>query len=121
MLRALEENKRVARRTIRLDAPISDDEECPSISLEEEAAPGTEEQSLARARAWEVRRAIASLEPRQRHVLVLYFGLDGSQPLTLEEIAFVYGLSRERIRQIKESALRRLRRTRRARLESFHF
>lgn len=122
ILRALDENKRVSRRTIRLHAPISDDdEEWLSSSLEEVRTSGTEEQSLDRARAWEVRRAIASLDPRERHVLLLYFGLDGSQPLTLEEIALVYGLSRERIRQIKESGLRRLRNGRRARrLEPFH-
>ena len=122
ILRALEENGRLARRTIRLDAHLSDDdEEWLSLAVEEAGATGTEEQSLHHARAWEIRRAIASLDPRERHVLVLYFGLDGSQPLTLEEIASVYGLSRERIRQIKESGLRRLRNTRRAnRLEPFH-
>ena len=59
-------------------------------------------------------RSFQQAHPEAR-VIRLYFGLDGNQPLTLEEIASVFGLSRERVRQIKERALGRLRRVRRAR------
>ncbi|HEY7471189.1 MAG TPA: sigma-70 family RNA polymerase sigma factor [Gemmatimonadota bacterium] len=118
--RVLKENSRIARRTIRLEAPLFDDDDAVSSVFDADAAPSAEERTLDRARGRAIRRAIATLEPRERNVLGLYFGLDGSQPLTLEEIGTIYGLSRERIRQIKERGLGRLRNTRRGRrLEPF--
>ena len=51
------------------------------------------------------------LSPREVEVLVAYYGLNGSNARTLEEIGELYGLTRERVRQIKERALRRLRRS----------
>jgi RNA polymerase primary sigma factor len=56
-----------------------------------------------------VRCALDSLRPREAQVLRLYFGIDGEEPRTLEEIGAVLGVTRERVRQIKEKALRRLR------------
>ena len=61
----------------------------------------------------EVGRVISTLTPRESDVIRLYFGLSGSEPLTLEEIGVKLDLSRERVRQIKENAIRRLRQTNR--------
>jgi RNA polymerase primary sigma factor len=121
ILRALEENTRSTRRTTPLETPLFDDDDGSLLSfLEDEDSPNPEERTLDSLRVSEIRRAIASLEPREARVLRLYYGLDGNQPLTLEEIGSIFGLSRERIRQIKERGLRRLRNTRRARrLETF--
>ena len=49
--------------------------------------------------------------PREMEVLSAYFGVDGNTPLTLEEIGDMFGLTRERVRQVKERAIRRLRRS----------
>jgi len=63
----------------------------------------------------EVEKVLATLKPREAEIIRLYFGLEGDRPLTLEEIGEYFKLTRERVRQIKEKALRRLRH--RSRLE----
>ena len=59
----------------------------------------------------EVQRALTSLSTREREVIELYYGLNDVHPLTLEEIGEKFALTRERVRQIKEKAIRRLRHT----------
>ena len=100
-------------RHVHLDAPISGEEgdatmldvisngenESPDISLME--------QSLKE----EVKNGLAILSPREVDVLSSYYGLNGHKSLTLEEIGEMYGLTRERVRQIKERAIRRLRKS----------
>ena len=63
----------------------------------------------------EIDKVLSTLKPREAEIIKLYFGLDGDRPLTLEEIGEYFQLTRERVRQIKEKALRRLRH--RSRLE----
>jgi RNA polymerase primary sigma factor len=96
-----------------LDAPIGDGEE--EVTLEHFLAdyhiPGpdhrmTEEESL-RVEMHELLRCLA---PREAEVIALFFGLEGQRPLTLNDIAERFDLSRERVRQIKDRALRRLQR-----------
>ena len=115
ILRALDDNTRTARRTTPLEAPRFEDEEGHTLLrfLEDDRVPDPMERTIEWARAQEIMRTISTLEPREARVLRLYYGLDGNQPLTLEEIGTIFGLSRERIRQIKERALDRLRRSRR--------
>ena len=116
ILRTLDEQTRTSRRTTPLEAPLfEDDEPSRSDTLQDALAADPMERTLDALLSAELRRAMASLDPREARVLRLYYGLDGSQPLTLEEIASVFGLSRERVRQIKERALGRLRHVRRAR------
>lgn len=116
ILRSLDENTRSTRQTIPLEIPLFDDDRATLTSfLEDEHSANPEERTHDSARAAELLRAIGSLEAREARVLRLYYGLDGSQPLTLEEIGMVIDLSRERIRQIKERALDRLRKTHGAR------
>ncbi|HUF89923.1 MAG TPA: RNA polymerase sigma factor RpoD/SigA [Gemmatimonadota bacterium] len=121
ILRSLDDHSRTARRTTPLDEPLFDDDEGSLTEfLEDPDAPDPLERTLDVVRSREILRAISTLEPREARVLRLYYGLDGDQPLTLEEIGSIFGLSRERIRQIKERALGRLRRTRRRlRLEPY--
>ena len=67
-----------------------------------------------------IEEALSHLKERESKILRLYFGLDGSEPMTLEEIGALLGITRERVRQIKEKALSRLRHVSRARaLESY--
>lgn len=122
ILRAIDSQSRNSRRTTPLEAPLHADDDDPSLMqlLVDVEAPDPVERTMDAVRSNEIQRAIGSLEPREARVLRLYYGLDGDQPLTLEEIGTVFGLSRERIRQIKEKALRRLRKSRRRlRLEPF--
>jgi len=64
----------------------------------------------------EIERALSTLTYREASVLRLYFGLGGKHPHTLEEIGETFTLTRERVRQIKEKAIRRLKNTTRSRI-----
>ena len=67
-----------------------------------------------------IEESLHSLKEREAKILRLYFGIDGSEPMTLEEIGALLGITRERVRQIKEKALSRLRHVSRSKaLESF--
>lgn len=67
----------------------------------------------------EIKRALQTLNERERKVIVAFFGIDQPE-MTLEEIGAQYGLTRERVRQIKEKAIRRLRQnTKNKQLKSF--
>ena len=57
----------------------------------------------------DIARALSLLKPREAEILRLYFGIDRERPMTLEEVGQRFGLTRERVRQIKEKALRKLR------------
>ena len=64
----------------------------------------------------EINRALETLTPREADVVKLYFGLGEHQPMTLEEIGETFDLTRERVRQIKEKAIRRLKHTSRSKI-----
>jgi len=64
----------------------------------------------------EIERAISTLTTREADVVRLYFGLSGQHPMTLEEIGEQFDLTRERVRQIKEKAIRRLKHTSRSKI-----
>ncbi|MDE0730810.1 MAG: sigma-70 family RNA polymerase sigma factor, partial [Longimicrobiales bacterium] len=83
-------------------------------------SPGPEQETYERALGDTIEVALASLKEREAKILRLYFGLDDQKPMTLEEIGSILGVTRERVRQIKEKALVRLRHASRARfLETF--
>ena len=93
-----------------LDAPAPQDEENRLIDLlesENEASP--EKRLIDESMFQEIESILASLTPREAQVLRLYFGINCEHPLTLEEIGVTFQLTRERVRQIKEKAIQRLR------------
>lgn len=95
---------------IRLDAPIGDSEDSQLVErfiTEEAAEPEVEVES--RLLTEMITEALSTLEPRDGKVLRLYFGLEGEREHTLEEIGNMLGVTRERIRQLRDRALRRLR------------
>jgi RNA polymerase primary sigma factor len=98
-------------RHVSVDAPLSGEEGDSTmldvITGSEALIPDAQmmEDSLKE----EVRQGLSILSTREVEVLSAYFGLDGQKPLTLEEIGEMYNLTRERVRQIKERAIRRLR------------
>ena len=95
---------------IRLDAPIGDSEDSQLVErfiTEEAAEPEVEVES--RLLTETIADALETLGPRDAKVLRLYFGLQGEREHTLEEIGNMLGVTRERIRQLRDRALRRLR------------
>ncbi|MDX1645783.1 MAG: RNA polymerase sigma factor RpoD/SigA [Longimicrobiales bacterium] len=95
---------------IRLDAPIGDSEDSQLVErfiTEEAAEPELEVES--RLLTETITDALSTLEARDAKVLRLYFGLEGEREHTLEEIGNMLGVTRERIRQLRDRALRRLR------------
>ena len=112
----------VSRKSLSLDAPLFEGEEKTLFSyLSDDDTLDPEEQTFESARAKEIKETLDSLAPREAKIVKLYYGLDGNEPLTLREIGSIFNLSRERIRQIKERAIERLRHASRARrLEPYH-
>jgi RNA polymerase primary sigma factor len=95
---------------VRLDATIGKDSDRALIerfALEE--MPNTEEEVLNRFRNAELERALSTLPPRDAKILRLYFGLEGDREHTLDEIGKMLGVTRERVRQLRDRALKRLR------------
>ncbi|WP_020528911.1 sigma-70 family RNA polymerase sigma factor [Flexithrix dorotheae] len=106
---------KISGRHVSMDAPFSQGEEnnlYDVLQNGDEVNPDTElmNDSLRR----EVYRALSSLTKREADVITLYFGLNGEHSMTLEEIGEKFNLTRERVRQIKEKAIRRLRHTSRS-------
>ncbi len=93
-----------------LDAPFSEEEENRLLDIiENQDQPAPDNTLISESLRIELDRALSTLTQREAEVVKLYFGLDLETPLTLEEIGEKFNLTRERVRQIKEKALRRLR------------
>lgn len=104
-----------AGRHVSMDAPFKQGEENSLLDvLENELEDTPDSELMSDSLRREVNRALATLTPREADVIASYFGLNGEQALTLEEIGSQFGLTRERVRQIKEKAIRRLRHTSRS-------
>jgi RNA polymerase primary sigma factor len=107
---------RIGSRHVSVDAPFSQGEEGSLLDVLSDVNESNPESSMiAESLVHEVQRSLATLTTREAEVLSLYFGLNRKQPMTLEEIGDQFGLTRERVRQIKEKATRRLRHTSRNR------
>lgn len=107
------ETMRLAGKHLSVDAPLQQGEDNRLLDIipnEQQQPPDSE--LIHESLRMEINYVISSLSEREAEVIKLYFGLDG-QTLTLEEIGEKFGLTRERVRQIKEKAIRRLRHTNR--------
>jgi RNA polymerase primary sigma factor len=100
-----------------MDAPLIQGEDATLMDMMpgEEVAPSPENNLITESLRREIERALFTLTPREADVIRLYFGLNES-PLTLEEIGERFELTRERVRQIKEKAIRRLKHTSRSKI-----
>ena len=104
-----------------LDAPIVPGEDNRLLDyLPDTVHPTPDEQAFEKALVEAVAASLDGLKEREARILRLYFGIDGREPMTLEEIGALLGITRERVRQIKEKALSRLRHVSRSKaLQSF--
>ena len=108
--------RRLGVRPTSLDAPLGDEADGGRFSdiIEDETAATPFERLLTKSARQDIRQHVNHLDPREAEILVLRYGLDGQGPRTLEQVGKRFKVTRERIRQIQETALDKLRR----RLES---
>ncbi len=101
---------KISGRHLSMDAPFAQGEDNRLLDvIQDQRQPAPDNQLMDESLRIEVRRALATLSEREAQVIRLYFGLDQEHSLTLEEIGEKFNLTRERVRQIKEKAIRRLR------------
>ena len=101
-------------RHISMDAPLVEGDESSSNMydvLSGEGMPSPENNLTIESLRSDIKRSLLSLTPRESEVICMFYGLDGRPPMSLEEIGDRFDLTRERVRQIKEKAIRRLKHT----------
>ncbi|HXG38907.1 MAG TPA: sigma-70 family RNA polymerase sigma factor [Bacteroidota bacterium] len=101
---------KISGRHLSMDAPFAQGEDNRLLDvIQDQRTPTPDSELMSESLKEEVRRALNTLSEREAQVIRLYFGLDQEHSLTLEEIGEKFNLTRERVRQIKEKAIRRLR------------
>lgn len=104
-------------RTISMDAPINSEDDNTMYDVMQSTDSASPDKSLINeSLAYEIERALGTLSTRESRVIKLYFGLGMKHPYTLEEIGEELNLTRERVRQIKEKAIKRIQFTTRCRI-----
>ena len=113
----VKESLRNSGRHVSMDAPLVEGEDSNLYDvLNSDDSPNPDDDLMVDSLRTEIERSLATLTPREGDVIRLYFGLNGQHPLTLEEIGEKFDLTRERVRQIKEKAIRRLKHTSRSKI-----
>ncbi|MCX6276102.1 MAG: RNA polymerase sigma factor RpoD/SigA [Bacteroidetes bacterium] len=113
----IKDTMRTSGRHVSMDAPLTQGEDGTLMDvLEDVDQLNPDHMLISESLRREVERALTTLTMREADVLRLYFGLAGEQPMTLEEIGDRFDLTRERVRQIKEKAIRRLKHTSRSKI-----
>lgn len=111
----IKEALKLSNRHVSIDAPREDDENMAMVNNMESSERSPDNTLLSESLREEITQVLSLLSKREAEIIVCYFGLDGKYPLSLEDIATKLGLTRERVRQIKERAIRRLRKGSRSR------
>ncbi|NQV76074.1 MAG: sigma-70 family RNA polymerase sigma factor, partial [Bacteroidetes bacterium] len=91
-------------------------EENTLLDVLENIDPNTDSNLINESLSEEIKRSLSTLTEREREIIVLFFGLSTNHALSLEEIGEKFNLTRERVRQIKDKALQRLRHTSRSKI-----
>ena len=113
----VKESMKNSGRHVSMDAPLIEGEDSNLYDvLNSGESPNPDRSLLHESLRVEISRALETLTPREADVVKLYFGLGEHQPMTLEEIGETFDLTRERVRQIKEKAIRRLKHTSRSKI-----
>lgn len=113
----VKESMKNSGRHVSMDAPLIEGEDSNLYDvLNSGESPNPDKNLLHESLRIEINRALETLTPREADVVKLYFGLGEHQLMTLEEIGETFDLTRERVRQIKEKAIRRLKHTSRSRI-----
>jgi RNA polymerase primary sigma factor len=113
----VKESMKNSGRHVSMDAPLVEGEDSNLYDvLRSGESPNPDRDLLHESLRTEIERALETLTPREADVIRLYFGLASQHPMTLEEIGETFDLTRERVRQIKEKAIRRLKHTSRSKI-----
>ncbi len=113
----VKESMKNSGRHVSMDAPLVEGEDSNLYDvLRSGESPNPDRVLLHESLRTEIERALETLTPREADVVRLYFGLGDQHPMTLEEIGETFDLTRERVRQIKEKAIRRLKHTTRSKI-----
>jgi len=113
----VKESMKNSGRHVSMDAPLVEGEDSNLYDvLRSGESPNPDRALLQESLQTEIERALETLTPREADVVRLYFGLGEQHPMTLEEIGETFDLTRERVRQIKEKAIRRLKHTTRSKI-----
>ena len=113
----VKESMKNSGRHVSMDAPLIEGEDSNLYDvLNSGESPNPDKNLLHESLKVEILRALETLTPREADVVKLYFGLSDAHPMTLEEIGETFDLTRERVRQIKEKAIRRLKHTSRSKI-----
>jgi len=113
----VKESLKNSGRHVSMDAPLIQGEDSNLYDvLRSGESPNPDKSLLHESLKTEIERALETLTPREADVVALYFGLGDEHPMTLEEIGETFDLTRERVRQIKEKAIRRLKHTSRSKI-----
>ena len=114
----IKESMKVAGRHVSMDAPLSSSEDGGTLMdvMANSDSPKADKLLMAESLQKEIERSLSTLTDKEREIIRLFFGIGMNHGLTLEEIGAKFNLTRERVRQIKEKAIRRLRHTSRNKL-----
>jgi RNA polymerase primary sigma factor len=114
----IKESLNVSGRHVSMDAPLTTNEDGGTLMdvMANNDAPKTDQALMAESLQKEIERSLSTLTDKEREIIRLFFGIGMNHGLTLEEIGSKFNLTRERVRQIKEKAIRRLRHTSRNKL-----
>ncbi|TXD83379.1 sigma-70 family RNA polymerase sigma factor [Subsaximicrobium wynnwilliamsii] len=113
----VKESMKNSGRHVSMDAPLVEGEDSNLYDvLRSGESPNPDKDLMHESLRTEIERALETLTPREADVIRLYFGLGNQHPMTLEEIGETFDLTRERVRQIKEKAIRRLKHTSRSKI-----
>ena len=113
----VKETLKISTKHISMDAPLIQDEDINFYDVfVDNSEPYTDSILIEESLGKEIQRSLATLSEKEREIIKFYFGIGKSHGYTLDEIAYKFDLTRERVRQIKEKAIRRLKHTSRSRL-----
>ncbi|MBS4040853.1 MAG: RNA polymerase sigma factor RpoD/SigA [Flavobacterium sp.] len=113
----VKESMKNSGRHLSMDAPLVEGEDSNLYDvLRSGESPNPDRELILESLRIEIERSLETLTPREADVVRLYFGLGDQHPMTLEEIGETFDLTRERVRQIKEKAIRRLKHTSRSKI-----
>ena len=99
----------ISFKAISMDAPVTEDEEINLIDIyQDDSAEGTDKKVMQDSLSAEISRCLSILNQREREVIALFYGIGQNHGYTLEEVAVHFNLTKERVRQIKDRAIKRL-------------
>lgn len=109
-LEKIEEHLSIAKMPVSLDAVTSEEIGSTLLDTLQDDNPGADHTLMLDSFNEDIRKILMTLPLRERNIIILYFGLGNAEPIILEEIAILNGLSKERVRQLKDKALKELKR-----------